>query len=175
MKAAPEGVAMSIKIHSDLPQGTIVRDENGKELSEITALQMADDLQAVMTHQTKCKADAVECLKFYFNEDNAINIEFLENWLDKNQPLDRWFFVHLIEVAGQILFDKTYSAHRAENARSKNKIPKAWVLKQWQERSDKKQKKAEFASQYALLVKKEFDLIVKPDTIARAWLPKTKK
>ncbi len=60
----------------------------------------------------------MECLKFYFNKDGAIDQVFLENWLSKNQPLDRWFFVHLIEVAGQRFLDQSFSAHKSEIARS---------------------------------------------------------
>jgi len=166
---------MPITFHSALQKSGTVCDENGNEIPEPTDQQFREQLQAGMEHQTKCKADAVEFVKFYFNADNSIYLELLENWLAKNQPLDRWFFIHLIEVSGQIFFDKTSSALSAEKARLKNKIPRVWVLSEWENRVDKLQGKAAFARQYAPLVKKQFKLSVNATTIERDWLPKTKK
>lgn len=59
-------------------------------------------------------------------------------------------------------------------AASKNAKQRAWVLKAWDNRTDKQQGKAAFSRVYAPLVKSEFDLLVTADTIARDWLPKEK-
>lgn len=67
------------------------------------------------------------------------------------------------------------SMNASEAAKQKNKVPHEWVLSEWQNRPDKGQGKAAFARQYAPLVKKQFNLIVNPETIARDWLPKIKK
>lgn len=67
------------------------------------------------------------------------------------------------------------SSEKASNAaRQKNEEPRAWVLTEWENRTDKWQKKAPFSRQYSPLVKKKFDLVVNPETIARDWIPKSK-
>lgn len=63
------------------------------------------------------------------------------------------------------------SMHASDAARKKNAAPRAWVLKEWNGRTDHGQSKASFARQHASLVKANFDLDVTPDTI-RDWLPK---
>ena len=73
------------------------------------------------------------------------------------------------------LSDFLKSEQAKRNAQSKNEAPRAWVLSEWLNRPDQGQKKAPFARQYSPLVKKQFGLIVNPDTIARDWLPKAKK
>ena len=70
---------------------------------------------------------------------------------------------------------KEISKRAAEAAAAKNSQPRAWVLIEWVKRADRGQSKAAFARQYAPLVKKQFGLIVAPDTIARDWLPTPKK
>lgn len=150
-------------------------DENGVEVPEPTVEYVKDSLLRINEHQDKCKADALECLRFYFNKENAIDLEFLESWLAKNQPLDRWFFVHLIEIAGQVFCDKSFSAYHAEKASQKNEATRNWVVMEWHNRHDQNQTKAAFARQYANLVKNKFGLKVNPETISRDWLPKTKK
>lgn len=164
-----------MNFHTTVSPDAFVCDENGQPLPQLTNESASKMLQAAMQHQSKCKADAIEVLRFYFNESGSIDLEFLEHWLKKNQPLDRWFFVHLIEVAGQIFLNKSVSAHKAKIARSKNATARAWVLSQWRESTDPGQGKAAFARVYVPLVKKEFGLRVTSDTIARDWLPKTKK
>lgn len=166
---------MTIHINPNIPGRAVCVDENGRELHDITPESMNESLSAAMAHQSKCEKDAIECLRFYFNEDDVINLEFLENWLAKNQPLDRWFYVHLIELAGERFLHRSYSANCAEMASLKNAKPRAWVLSEWNKRTDPEQGKAAFARQFAPLVKKQFDLIVNPETIARDWLPKVKK
>ena len=169
---------MAMKLNFDISPNTVACDENGKPIASIPEAQEAatigSELQKVMAHQSKCKADETDCLQFYFNEDGAIKLELLESWLAKNQPLDRWFFVHLIEVAGQRFLDKSNSAYKSEIARLKNAVPRAFVLSAWTERSDQGQSKAAFARQFAPLVKREFGLVITPETIARDWLPKDK-
>jgi hypothetical protein len=70
---------------------------------------------------------------------------------------------------------KAIAKRAAEAAAGKNSNPRAWVLIEWAKRTDRGQSKSAFARQYAPLVKKQFGLIVNPDTIARDWLPKAKK
>ena len=67
------------------------------------------------------------------------------------------------------------SQRAADIARQKNAGPRAWVLKEWEDRPDLGQSKASFARQYVPLVKKHFDLLVTEDTIKRDWLPKSGK
>lgn len=62
-----------------------------------------------------------------------------------------------------------------KNAQSKNGEMRAWVLSEWNNRTDTAMSKAAFSRQYAALVKSKNDLIVTPETIARDWLPKAKK
>lgn len=64
------------------------------------------------------------------------------------------------------------STRARKSAQSKNAEPRAWVLSEWQNRTDKGQSKASFARQYAPLVKAKFDVLVNADTISRDWLPK---
>lgn len=165
---------MAIQFRDALPPGAFVTDENGVVPPELNAEEVCSLLKNAAAHQAKCKADAAEFLQFYFNEVGAIDLRFLENWREKNQPLDRWFFVHLIEVAGRHFVDKSFSMHKADIARSKNKGARAFVLEQWQTNNDPGQSKAAFARQLVPLVKRAFDLVVTPDTIARDWLPKIK-
>lgn len=83
----------------------------------------------------------------------------------------------LIECYTPEIVDLYKSVQAQKSARvghEKNMPPKAWVVTSWVSRTDRRQSKAAFARQYATLVKKKFDLIVNPDTIARYWLPKSK-
>lgn len=80
------------------------------------------------------------------------------------------------------LIDQVNSAKASFAATKKNEAPRAWVLTEWENRTDKGQSKASFARQYAALAKIKFrdadkgkDLTVTPETIARGWLPKAKK
>jgi hypothetical protein len=73
------------------------------------------------------------------------------------------------------LADFLKSQHATHIAQLKNETARLWVLQEWENRTDQGQKKAPFARQFAPLVKKKFDLIVTPETIARDWLPSTKK
>lgn len=72
--------------------------------------------------------------------------------------------------------DERGASLRSRNAaQSKNAEPRAWVLSEWDGRTNKDEKKAEFARQYSQKVRLKFNLIVNPETISREWLPKTKK
>lgn len=69
------------------------------------------------------------------------------------------------------------SARARKAAKLKNDKPRAWVLSEWNKRTDKGQSKASFARQYAPMVKKRFPndpAGVTAETIARDWLPKAK-
>jgi len=141
--------------------------------------------ESASAHQDKCESDAVEFLRFYWGKDAkqpCTELEKLTEWLGKNQPLDRWFFIYLIEAAGQEALKRGVSQIASDNAKSKNARARAWVLSEWLNRDDQGQSKASFARQYAALVKTKFrdtdkgkDQTVTPETIARDWLPKTKK
>lgn len=63
------------------------------------------------------------------------------------------------------------SMHASDVASKKNAEPRAWVLNEWNGRTDHGQSKASFARQHASLVKSKFNLDVTPETIG-AWLPK---
>ena len=106
---------------------------------------------------------------------NPVVIQMLENALitagdavGHTGPNDIY---HSIERASA---QKEISKRAAEAAAAKNSKPRAWVLIEWVKRTDRGQSKAAFARQYAPLVKKQFGLIVAPDTIARDWLPTPK-
>ncbi len=135
-------------------------------------------MESALVHQKKCESDAAEFLRFYWGDDiknPCTELEKMTDWLRKNEPFDRWFFIHLIEAAGHEALERGVSQIASNNAKSKNANARAWVLSNWEIRSDQEQKKSEFARIYVGLVKNKFDLIVNPETIARAWLPKTKK
>lgn len=126
--------------------------------------------------------DAHYFLSLYWGEDGRSTDENsqyrMKSWLLKNKNLDLLFFVHLIEAAGEVALALGYSKHKAAAAKAKNAKPRAWVLSEWQSRTDQGQSKASFARQYAPLVKKRFpkdSAAVTPETIARDWLPKVKK
>lgn len=61
----------------------------------------------------------------------------MEEWLEKNRNLDRWFFIRLIELAGQKAIDIGFSRHLSSagtrGGKAKNKLKaelKAWALEQ---------------------------------------------
>jgi hypothetical protein len=64
------------------------------------------------------------------------------------------------------------SSRASDAAKSKNIGARTWLILEWSNRTDKDQKKASFARQYAPLVKKKYGVIVTPEQIAREWLPK---
>lgn len=146
-----------------------------------TAIQKREEAEtqkliaAAIAHQTKCEIDAELFLDFYWGNNSkyhTIEIGKMREWLDQNQPLDRWFFVRLIEAAGEKALKLGYSQYKAEIARMKNIEPRSWVQSEWAERVDKKQTKAAFSRQYAALVKAKFRVNVTSVTIANDWLPK---
>jgi hypothetical protein len=149
-----------------------------KEFQEREVRQKAEIqtlAKEALAHQNKCSDDAEKLLSLYWGGDDkrhSIEIGKMRDWLVENQPLDRWFFVRLIEAAGQKALELGYSQHKADIARAKNARPRAWVCSAWDARTDKGQSKAAFSRQYAQLVKSRFNLIVTPETIARGWLLK---
>lgn len=152
------------------PPGAFVCDENGKPLSEPDPETMRNQLRDALAFQEQCKADAKEFLQFYFNKEKAIQIQDMADWLEAKGPIDRWFLVHLIEVAGQKFLDRSWSAHKAEIARAKNAPARAWVRDQWANRADKDQGKAAFGREFTHLVKRAFGASITPETITRDWL-----
>lgn len=110
---------------------------------------------------------------------NPDAMEFLS--MMKTLSGDAWGHWEISRVL-QPLIDQVKSEQAKRNAQSKNEAPRAWVLTEWENRTDKGQSKASFARQYAALAKIKFrdtdkgkDLKVTPVTIARDWLPKAKK
>lgn len=91
------------------------------------------------------------------------------DWNADDKPDERsvWHF---------LVSDESTKAARSQIARSsamaKNAKPRAWVVKQWRDRSDAGQSKAAFARQHAALVKTNYRIEVTAETIARDWLPK---
>lgn len=106
---------------------------------------------------------------FHPNTGGPLNFEKVQSWLDENPDLVTPEF--LFKIAA-IAFKLGQSQVKRMQASAKNMDARAWVLAQWHARTDTGQKKASFARQHAALVKKQFDLDVTPDTIARDWLPK---
>ena len=74
-----------------------------------------------------------------------------------------------------LLFEnRRLSASQAARAaaQSKNAAPRKFVADAWATRADQDQSQASFARMMVPLVKQRFGLIVTPDRIVRAWLPK---
>lgn len=132
--------------------------------------------EKAFAHQKQCSQDAHEFLGFYWQKqkNNTIQLEEMRRWIRKNEPLDRWFFIYLIEAAAEMALGLGYSQHKSDIAKAKNATPRAWVLTEWAIRTDKQQSKAAFARQYVGLVKACYGVRVTPETIARDWLPKGK-
>ena len=80
-----------------------------------------------------------------------------------------------LRTHGEQAAKQAISKQAAQNASQKNAKPRAWVLKEWENRSDLGQSKGSFARQYVPLVKKRFSVPVTEDTIKRDWLPKSGK
>ncbi len=152
------------------------------EQERIERERMFDGLRKAVEFQGKCEDDAAEFVALYWSgydgKGNTLHLEEFERWLKEHEPLDRWFYVHLIEAAGKKALELGYSQHKSDIAKSKNAAPRAWVLSEWNNRTDQGQSKASFARQYAPMVKKRFpkdSAAVTAETIARDWLPKAKK
>lgn len=103
---------------------------------------------------------------------NPEAVEFLSMMKTLAAPAwGHWKLSHVL----QPLVDHVKSENARIAASQKNEAPRLWVLSKWESRTDQGQAKAAFARQYAPLVKKEFGLIVTPETIARDWLPRARK
>ncbi len=149
-----------------------------KEIEESQKKEVRLLAAAAVEHQEKCELDASVFLGFYWGTDDknhCMDIQGMANWLNENQPLDRWFFIHLIELASEKALTLGYSQYKSEIAKGKNSGARNWVVEQWKSRTDRAQSKASFGIQYASLVKKQFGLTVTGNTISRDWLPKSAK
>lgn len=80
-----------------------------------------------------------------------------------------------LRTHGEQATKQAISQRAADIARQKNAKERAWVLKEWESRTDLDQSKASFARQYVPLVKQRFGKRVTEDTIKHDWLPKTGK
>lgn len=69
----------------------------------------------------------------------------------------------------------TLGRNAAQQKNEKNAEAQAWVLEQWQTRTDQGQGKRAFADQYRPLIKKKFDVDVGTEQIKREWLRVPKK
>jgi len=173
---------MAITLHRKSPKQLATQPQ---VLISISALDLLHELEvqqklleAASRHQEKCESDATEFLRFYWGEDPkqpCTELEKMTDWLWKNEPFDRWFFIHLIEAAGQEALKRGVSQIASDNAKSKNAIARAWVLTEWEKRPDKGQTKAAFSRDHVHFVKQKFGQKIDAQTIARDWLPKTKK
>lgn len=149
------------------------------EIAKIGEAQyVKNSLEKLAQFQKKMEDDALLLLSLYWSGHDAkarkhtLTLAPMEEWLGANQPLDRWFFVHLIEAAGAKAIELGYSQYKSDIAKGKNAGARIWVLEAWNKRQDKGQGKASFSRVCAPLVKKKFDLNITADTIARDWLPK---
>jgi hypothetical protein len=141
---------------------------------QLKALQRYTD--QLFTPQTRAWMRIAELLDAA-QVDPAISInpeavEFLSTMNVLASPA--WGHWKLSEVL-QPLADHVKSENARIVASQKNEAPRLWVFLKWASRTDQGQSKAAFARQYAPLVKKEFGLIVTPETIARDWLPRARK
>jgi hypothetical protein len=130
-------------------------------------------LKSVIEHQEKCLNDAEEFLSIYWHTDKQTLVSRrIDEWLASHQPLDRWFYIHLVDLAGRKGARVGNSQSKAAIAGKKNANIREWVLEQWESRNDKGQSKASFSKQYASLVKSKYQITIGADTIARDWLPR---
>ena len=181
MRAAPEGVTMVLKLNMP-PGARLVLDPAVEaEMAEFGEEQYIRNMLArEAKFQKKVRDDALEFLSLYWGDYDVkvrvhlLDIDLLEEWIKANQPLDRSFYVHLIEAAGAKALEIGYSQHKSDIAKAKNVEPRTWVSDAWKNRNDRGQSKASFSRMFAPLVKKTFDLGVTAETIARDWLPKGK-
>ena len=114
-----------------------VFDEFGKPFKEINKDEFIKKLEIGIAFQEKVTEDAAKFLSFYWTKDGPIDLPSMEEWLEKNQNLDRWFFIRLIELAGQKAIDIGFSRHLSSagtrGGKAKNKLKaelKAWALEQ---------------------------------------------
>ena len=85
---------------------------------------------------------------------------------------ETWYGTLCSGTTAMIGRETAISQKASQAAKSKNAPARAWVRNEWNNRNDKDQGKAAFARVFVLLVKKQFDLKVTAETIARDWLPK---
>lgn len=103
------------------------------------------------------------------------------NLIEKNEgekPIHVWTVIKqalALRTHGEQAVQQAVSKRAAQNASMKNAEPRAWVQKEWENRSDLGQSKSSFARQYVLLVKQRFSVLVTDETIKRDWLPKSGK
>lgn len=110
--------------------------------------------------------DALKDPRIEFNPETT---RFVNSMLDLvNRAAGHWDFDQVLKP----IESRLRSEHARSVAVQKNALPRAWVCREWANRTDDGQSKAAFARQYAPLVKKRFDLDVTTGTIERDWLPK---
>lgn len=114
-----------------------ILDEFGQPFKEMSKDEFIKELENGIAFQKKITEDAEKFLSFYWTKDGPIDLPSMEKWLEKNQKLDRWFFIRLIELAGQKAIDIGVSRHLsiagAQGGKAKNKPVaelKAWALQQ---------------------------------------------
>lgn len=101
----------------------------------------------------------------------VLDYDKLNSWLSMNLESVTPVFLHLLCR----LAHKSGRKHiKAKAASLKNEPIREWVMNAWKNREDKGQSKAAFSREYVKLVKHKFGQLVTAETIARAWLPKTK-
>ena len=58
-------------------------------------------------------------------DNRTSEIKKMREWVIKNQPLDHWFLLRLIELAGERALELGYSERASNAAKSKNLEPRA--------------------------------------------------
>ena len=112
-------------------------DEFGQPFKEMRNDEFIKRLENATAFQEKVTKDAEKFLSFYWTKDGPIDLPSMEEWLEKNQKLDRWFFIRLIELAGKKALDIGVSRHfsnaGAQGGKAKNKPTaelKSWAINQ---------------------------------------------
>lgn len=154
--------------HRDLVRYIV---EHGEEI------QAQSTRISVQLEESQCWLEILETIAQLKQKPNISNNSGAMGFLAVMEKLasPAWGSWELADVL-QPLIDQINSEKARHSASQKNLEPRSWVISEWASRSDKNQGKAAFSRQYAPLVKKQFGVIVNPDTIARDWLPRgTKK
>lgn len=110
-----------------------VFDEFGKPFKEISKEEFIKSLKESSMHHKKLIEDVEEFLSFYFTANQAIDLSSMDEWIEKNPINDKWFLIHLIEIAGQKFLDGSVKSHFSSagtrGGKAKNKSKEE--LKEW--------------------------------------------
>lgn len=157
---------------ADLLSNRAIRDELARELALLRFDRAREDEQARTDLDFAAKALPYRVRNLLAARDEARAIvalgttwpmRALRQTLNDHPPS--------AEAVFWLMFESRRQTARA-SAKSKNAAPRAFVVKEWEERTDRGQSKASFARIVAPRVWKKFSVKVMPDQIARYWLPR---